>query len=134
MTLADTGPLVALLDQAEAEHVRCVSVLASLAPPLVITWPVLTEAMYLLGGVGWRAQEALWRLIFRGDVELGAIDEFGLARMHALMEQYRDTPMDLADASLIALAEELNLTRIFTLDSHFHAYRLHGRQRLEIIP
>src|SRR5215831_11962122 len=30
------------------------------------------------------------------------------------MEQYRDTPMDLADASLVATAEILNLRRIFT--------------------
>ncbi|MEH2375640.1 hypothetical protein [Nostoc sp.] len=37
-------------------------------------------------------------------------------RMRSLMEQYRDIPMDLADASLIATAETLNQKRIFTLD------------------
>jgi predicted nucleic acid-binding protein len=132
--LTDTGPLIALIDQDEEDHVLCITVMASVRLPLVITWPVLAEAMYLLGNTGWRAQEALWRLILGGDVQLGAIDGSGLARMHALMEQYRDTPMDLADASLIVLAEQRNFTRIFTLDSHFHAYRRHGRQRLEVIP
>lgn len=43
--------------------------------------------------------------------------------MHQLMEQYHDTPMDLADASLVATAETLNLTRIFTMDSDFYVYR-----------
>ena len=39
------------------------------------------------------------------------------------MRQYHDAPMDLADASLVVAAERLNLRRIFTLDSHFRAYR-----------
>ena len=34
-------------------------------------------------------------------------------RMEALMAQYRDTPMDLADASLIAIAESRDLRRFF---------------------
>ena len=42
--------------------------------------------------------------------------------------------MDLADATLVALAEELEITRIFTLDSDFHIYRLKGRRRFEVIP
>lgn len=130
----DAGSLVALLNPNETSHLRCVSALASAGLPLLITWAVLTEAMYLLGSIGWRAQEALWRLVLRGDVELGHFDESTLQRMHVLMEQYRDTAMDLADASLIVLAEQRSLTRIFTLDAHFHAYRLHGRQRLDVIP
>lgn len=42
--------------------------------------------------------------------------------MYALMREYRDMPMALADASLVALAEERRETRILTLDSHFHGY------------
>lgn len=134
MILTDTGPLIALLDRREASHSRCAGVLASVGRPVLTTWAVLTEAMYLLSGMGWRAQDALWRLVLRGDIDLAQVDEAGLLRMHALMEQYRDTPMDLADASLIVLAEQREATHIFTLDSHFHAYRLLGRQRLEVIP
>jgi predicted nucleic acid-binding protein len=32
------------------------------------------------------------------------------------MEQYADHPMDLADASLVAAAESLGTTRMFTID------------------
>ncbi len=40
------------------------------------------------------------------------------------MEQYADRPMDFADASLVAAAEDLRLTRVFTIDRRdFLTYR-----------
>lgn len=42
--------------------------------------------------------------------------------------------MDLADASLVALAEEENLDRIFTLDSEFRVYRLPRGKSFTAIP
>ena len=57
-----------------------------------------------------------------------------LERMRALMERYADAPMDLADASLVALAEALNETLVFTLDDHFRAYRLRDRRAFQVVP
>jgi len=54
--------------------------------------------------------------------------------MELLMEQYRDAPMDLADASLVVAAETLGLRRVFTLDRHFYAYRLADGIALGIVP
>jgi len=54
--------------------------------------------------------------------------------MRVLMEQYRDLPMDLADASLVAAAEERALDRIFTLDSDFRIYRLPRGRTFTIVP
>ncbi len=54
-------------------------------------------------------------------------------RMAALMQQYRDTPMDLADASLVAVAESRTLRRVFTTDSDFYVYRLADGSALEVI-
>jgi len=54
----------------------------------------------------------------RGQLELAETSPGMLVRMPALMAQYRDLPMDLADASLVALAEEERLQQIFTLDSN----------------
>jgi predicted nucleic acid-binding protein len=54
--------------------------------------------------------------------------------MAALMAQYRDTPMDLADASLVAVAESLRLRRVFTIDSDFYVYRLADGSALEVLP
>jgi hypothetical protein len=55
-------------------------------------------------------------------------------RMRLLMRQYRDIPMDLADASLVAAAERHKLRRIFTLDSDFYAYRIEDKQPFDIVP
>jgi predicted nucleic acid-binding protein len=42
--------------------------------------------------------------------------------------------MDLADATLVAYAEEHGHRIVFTLDSDFGVYRLRGRQRFETVP
>ena len=55
-------------------------------------------------------------------------------RMRVLMRNYKDAPMDLADASLVAAAETLGLRRVFTLDRHFYAYRLADGSALEVVP
>jgi predicted nucleic acid-binding protein len=54
--------------------------------------------------------------------------------METLMIQYQDVPMDLADASLVAIAEVLNQRQIFTLDSDFYIYRRYGNQPFEVVP
>jgi predicted nucleic acid-binding protein len=76
----------------------------------------------------------LWRLRRQGTLLIHHNTAEEADRMETLMEQYHDTPMDLADASLVAAAEALNTRAIFTLDSHFRAYRIHGREAFEIVP
>lgn len=135
MTLVDAGPLIALLDSREPDHERCVSTLRSLRLPLLTTWPVFTEAIYLLGRAGgWFAQRALWKLLLNEDLDVVANPAEAAGRIATLMERYADRPMDLADASLVALAEERNLKRIFTLDADFGVYRRHGRGHFELLP
>jgi predicted nucleic acid-binding protein len=56
MILVDGGPLIALLHRDDRNHDLCVSTLRSLREPLGTAWPVVTEAMYLLG-FSWRAQD-----------------------------------------------------------------------------
>jgi predicted nucleic acid-binding protein len=136
MILTDAGPLIAILDRGERYHQICVDCLAELRGPMLTTWPAFTEAMYLLGEAGsWVAQAALWSLEGKGDLEI--VDQ-GLEdrrRMSALMEKYHDRPMDLADASLVVLAEEQGLRDIFTLDhADFRTYRLPRRQTFRLWP
>lgn len=68
MTLCDTGPLVALVDRDDQHHSRCVEALTVLPPrPLIVTWPCLTEVMYLLWRAGGTpAQEELWGYLVAG--------------------------------------------------------------------
>ncbi|MGH2412686.1 MAG: type II toxin-antitoxin system VapC family toxin [Microcystaceae cyanobacterium] len=136
MILVDTGPLVALLDKGQGEaHRRCTAAYQNLTAPLLTTWCCLTEAMYFLYELrGWSAQSALWQFVERKALFLHAADSKEQRRMKALMEQYQNVPMDLADASLVAVAETRGSRRIFTLDSDFYIYRLYGKDPFEIIP
>jgi len=54
--------------------------------------------------------------------------------MRALMRDYADTPMDLADASLVAAAETLRQRRVFTVDKHFYVYRQRLGHAFEVVP
>ncbi len=135
MTLTDAGPLVALLDRDEPDHAKCVEQLGHLSAPMLTTWPAFTEAMYLIGdSLRWRGQEALWRILRRGDLRVAEIRASTVDRMERLMSKYRDLPMHLADASLVAVAEERGLTRVFTLDRDFRVYRALGRRPFIIVP
>jgi predicted nucleic acid-binding protein len=134
--LTDAGPLIAILDRGESHHDACVGCLAELTGPMLTTWPAFTEAMYLLGEAGgWRGQVALWALEAKGDVEIAEQGPEDCRRMRDLMEKYQDRPMDLADASLVVLAEKRALRDIFTLDhADFRIYRLGGRQTFRLWP
>lgn len=135
MTLTDAGALVALVDKNQPQSARCRSTFATLSLPLITTWPAFTEAMYLVYRIGgWPLQHNLWRYVEQGLLRLHSSTEAELKRMRQLMEQYRDTPMDLADASLVATAEVLKLSRIFTLDSDFYVYRINDTGVFEVVP
>lgn len=135
MTLTDAGPLIAIIDADEPDHAACMSALDRLAIPLVTTWPAFTEATYLLARAGGlRAQQALWRLVRTDRLLVADLSPSAVDRSARLMDQYADRPMDLADATLVALAEERGDRRIFTLDTDFALYRFRGRQRFETIP
>lgn len=135
MTLTDSGPLAAILNRNDQFHPRCAAALPALSTPMVTTMACFTEAMYFLQrDIGWNAQARLWQLVLDGRLEVHAFTRDDLGRMSELMERYRDSPMDLADASLVVLAENLNQTVVFTIDSHFLAYRMSGDASFELTP
>ena len=132
--LVDAGPLVALLDRSDPDHVSCQGILSSITDSLVTVWPVLAEAMYLLRGY-LPAQEALWEMIEAGAVEILPLGIDDVPRMKELMRKYRDLPMDLADAALVRVAERERLRQIFTLDRRdFQIYKPSRISRFTIFP
>jgi uncharacterized protein len=135
VTLTDAGALVALIDKNQPRNGQCRATLATLSLPLVTTWPAFTEAMYLLHQLGgWPLQRNLWQYIEDGVLQIHFSEEIEQPRMRRLMDQYSDTPMDLADASLVATAERLRLSLIFTLDSDFYVYRINDTEACVVVP
>jgi predicted nucleic acid-binding protein len=134
LILIGTGPIVALFDKDDRYHVLCVEILKEIREPLITTWPVLTECFYLLN-FSWEVQDSLWLFIQRGGVEIYPIEKELLIRCRELTKQYRDLPMDLADATLVALADILEVPKIFTLDhKDFTIYRFKQKKRFTLIP
>ena len=133
--LTDTGPLVAIFDRNDAHHSACLRLLQTLAKgPLVTTWPCFTEAFYLLSTTGgYRSQERLWSMRRDGRLLLLDITAAEADRMDALMKLYQNVPMDMADVSLVAIAESRGILRLFTIDSDFYIYRLADGSVLEVI-
>jgi predicted nucleic acid-binding protein len=137
MMLVDTGPLVALFDPQDAQHERCVEALREIREAIATTMPVLTEAFHMLGPASLGA-DRLRDFIEGGGMSVWFFDRSSLTRAFELMESYADRPMDLADASLVASAEALNVKRVFTIDRNdFQAYRVrrgHRHHALQIVP
>ena len=132
--LLDTGAWVALVDRSERYHEACVAVLEDWVGPIVTTEAVLTETLYLVGP-SWEAQQICLEFVLRGAVLLVPSSRKSLSRVATLMEKYQDVPMDFADATLVALGEELGTSQVFTLDRRgFSVYRLHGRRAFQILP
>jgi len=134
--LTDTGALFAVLDTSDRDHARCVAAARQVPrEPMETTWPCFTEAMYLLGKVGgFGYQEKLWRLRSLGRLALLDLTHVEIDRMAGLMSKYQDTPMDLADASLVAVAESRTDRRLFAVDGHFRIYRLGDGSAFQLIP
>ncbi len=133
MIIADTGFWIALASAADKHHRRAVEVIGQIDEGLVSTWPVITETCHVLATrVGMASATSFIR-----SYSDNAFDVFQLRREHSpriarLMEKYADLPMDLADASLVLLAEHLGHGRIFSTDGRdFGIYRFKNHHPFE---
>jgi predicted nucleic acid-binding protein len=112
MIIVDTGFWVALFNNKDQYHLIAQQTLAQYSSqPLITTWCVLTESCHLL------LQRSQKFLLFH-------LENTHLERIQYLMKQYQSLPMDLADASLVILAEELGNGLILSIDNRdFNTYR-----------
>jgi uncharacterized protein len=131
MIAADTGYLFALVDRRDAWHPRAAALAQTLVEEaLITTWPVLAETCHLLIkrlDVGYAA--ALLDDAATGAIAVWNPPEAALAQIPRLMRKYAPLPMDLADASLVLLAEHLGHGRILSTDQRdFGRYRWKSRK------
>lgn len=130
--LIDTGPLVAYLCENEEHHAWAVEQFKKHARPLMTCEAVFVEAVFLLQRSS-RSHEKLFGLLTSGAITIAFNLEDDVEPLSALMTQYRDVPMDLADACLVRMAEQYEKSRVLTLDADFHIYRKHEREAIEVI-
>lgn len=129
--IADTGPIVALLNARDRHHAWAREMFDSVSPPLSTCEAVISEACFLLrrlkGG-----PTAVMRLLDRGVLDL----PFRLAAQHVevrtLQEKFDDVPMSLADACLVRMSELEPAATVLTIDTDFKVYRRHGRHVIPV--
>ena len=132
--LADTGALLAYLDRSDRWHERCRAAFSGLRLPLVTSLAVLAELFHLVGDDP-REVEAAWGFVRSGALTVLPISDPELPDLEALMRQYHDRPMDLADATLVHLARRESVSTVFTVDhADFESYRIGGRKRFTVLP
>jgi predicted nucleic acid-binding protein len=130
--IVDTGPLVAFFDRSERHHDWVAARVEALDAPLLVCEPVLTEASYLLSRFP-KAQDTLLELFQNGALAMAFRVEDHVEELRKLLRKYRDTPMSLADACVVRMAELHEGYTVLTLDSDFTVYRKHGRTPLTLM-
>jgi predicted nucleic acid-binding protein len=137
--LCDTGPLYAAADRKDEDHHACVELFTGLrlaGRRMLVPQTVVAEVGYMLmTKVGSYAEEAFLQALEGGDFEMIALDQTDLARVLALVTMYNDLPLGTTDASIVALAERLNITEIATVDHvHFRAVRPSHTEAFRLLP
>ena len=130
MLIADTGFFYALADRSDRHHARAVELLPQIQEPLITTWPVLTEVTHLIGvRLSPQVGAQFLENVADGFCVVHALEPVQIRRMAELFRKYADLPMDLADASLVLLAEHLGDGRILSTDRRdFEAIRFKSRE------
>ncbi len=123
--IVDTGYLLAIANPRDKWHKQAVKVSKSLEGRLLTTWPVITETShFFVKYLSYQTQILLLQQIRSGILTIHNVNTSDLDRMMLLMEKYADLPMDLADASLLLLAEALEHGNILSTDRRdFNSYR-----------
>jgi len=133
-TLVDTGAIVAFMDKRDQWHSACQEAFQQIELPLLTSEAVLTEFFYFVRARSYDARTA-WRFVRSGMLQLASITDADLPALSQLMHQYRDRPMDFADATLVHLAQRESLNTVLTVDlADFQTYRIGGTKRFRILP
>lgn len=127
-TIIDAGPLIALFAKDDEHHQDMTAFLKGYVGELITSWPVVTETTHLLSQ-NHHLQIAFLDWIRLGGLQIIDIHLSDLNRIIELSKKYKDIPMDLADASLVVLAEKNRVSNIISIDSDYDIYRIFKKEK-----
>jgi hypothetical protein len=132
--LLDAGPLIAMLSPRDAAHGAVREAWPVLGDRCLTTEAVVVEATHIVArGRGDHAR--VLEFLVSSDIPVVSLHLPLHETCVHLMRRYADVPMDYADATLVALADRLRLTRVFTLDRKgFRTYRGARGIPFEVVP
>jgi predicted nucleic acid-binding protein len=134
--IVDTGPLFAAAAARDTDHARCVELLSTARRPILVPALVVADVAYFLASrLGPPAEAAFAKAIADGELQVQSATAQDWERIHSLVVEYQDLPLGMVDASLVALAERLEVTTIATLDrKHFSVVRPRHTDHFALLP
>ena len=134
--VVDAGPLYALADRDDAFHEECLDLLGSFPGPLIVPTLVITKVAYLIGArLSARAEVLFAQDLAEGAFIVDPVHPADWVRIAELVAAYRDFPLGIAAASVIACAERHGLLELASLDRrHSAAVRPHHGTAFTLLP
>lgn len=124
------------MDAVDEHHEACLRLLREHPGPLLVPTLCLAEVSHLLSSRGLEDGEIrLLGDLAAGDLILEPVAPADLLRIAELVALYRDLPLGSVDASVVAAAERLGVSRVATLDRrHFGVVRPAHVEGFELLP
>ncbi len=136
MIVLDTSGLLAWIDATQRLHGAVVAVMKYESPPYFLSPFVLAELDYLVATrVGRNEEHALLEEVENSAYDLVTFTNEDVGRARSVMAQFQDLAIDLADASIVVIAEKYRTHNILTLDArHFRTLTGNDRRPFRLLP
>ncbi|MTJ50366.1 type II toxin-antitoxin system VapC family toxin [Dolichospermum sp. UHCC 0259] len=117
--ILDTSFLMATVDIKDENYGRVLDIIINLKEVLVLPITVLTEVCHLFTSrLGYPTTKQVLTELVNSNVIIEGINKTDLKRVTEILNQYADSELDFVDATIVAIAERMNITKILTLDKH----------------
>jgi predicted nucleic acid-binding protein len=132
--IADTSGIIALLDQSDKHHRASIKAISNCQ--ILLPNSVIPEVDYLVTKyLGERVARCFLSDVLNGYYKYTSIELEDINRIIEIMALYRDLPLGFVDASIITLAERLQIRKILTLDRrHFNLVKPSQIDYFELLP
>ncbi|MDB9439761.1 PIN domain-containing protein [Dolichospermum lemmermannii CS-548] len=115
--ILDISFLVATVDIKDENYGRILDVIVDSKEVLVLPTTVLPEVCHLLASrLGYPITRQVLTELANSNVIIEGIDKTDLKRVTEILDQYTDSKLNFVDATIVAIAERMNITKIFTLN------------------
>jgi predicted nucleic acid-binding protein len=135
-TLVDTGFLFALANTKDQHHAQVYNLARTFTDVIVLPVTVLPEICYLLDSrLGHAAMREFVTRAHSGVMQIEQLTSSDLNRTKEILDSYADARLDFVDATIVAMAERLQVTRILSIDQrHFRMVRPKHCTAFELLP
>ena len=132
----DTGIVYAIADIKDSWHKQAVNFVSAFKGRLIIPSTVIPEACYLLNTyLGQSAEIGFINSLINRELVVEHFNADDITRCVELLKKYRDSNIGFVDASMIAITERLNISKLLTTDRrHFSVIKPSHCEAFTLLP